>query len=268
MKVKTKKTCTLGITIGLGFAAIAQMDGYIQKLIGHELPSYLAPSIAGIGVTMAIAGAVGYLFSSFNFEAETSHFECYPSKERDLPAIYQLAFSLFGDEVSPLQSMVLWQEKNKYIFHTLYAVKSSAYERRKRIVGYFVLLPLKETALRRLESGSARAKHLSTDDLHFYDENWDAVFIGAVVAVGFRARATILSLVQREITSFCAQKTNLFYTRPVTNDGLRLVKKFNFLSVDPNKQGEVNVLYRIKLETSDRDVIALKSRTSIQPKRA
>lgn len=265
LREKTKKLCTLGITIGLGFAAVAQMDGYIQKLIGRKLPLYLAPSIAGIGVTMAVTGAIVYLFCKLNFQPETSHFECYPAKGRDLPAIYQLAFSLFGDDVSPLQSMIQWHEKNKYIFHTLYAVKSSTYERRKRIVGYFALLPLKETAIRRLESGSARAKHLSTDDIHFYDENWDAVFIGAVVAIGFRARATILSLVQREITSFCVQKTSLFYTRPITNDGLRLVKKFNFLSIDPSKQGEADVVYRIKLETGDQDVITLKSRTSIQP---
>jgi hypothetical protein len=54
---------------------------------------------------------------------------------------------------------------------------------------------------------------------------------------------------------FCliSKTTVTLLTRPVTDDGLRLVKAKKFSAVDPSRQGEMNVLYRYEIETERAD---------------
>lgn len=236
------------VSAGLG---LATLSGVATPLLEATAYSGFKPfgwTLAGGGLLLAATGLAGvsyrWLADKAALPTFTPDFECRPAKRHELEAIHEMALEQLGDGVSAVATMHRWFDKNRRVFYVLYENKKSERRETRTLRGYFCLIPITDEATSRMLAGEIRAVNLTPRDIVEDGKPCGSVFIGALVATTRMARANLISVVRYELVEHASKTTGTLLTRPVTDDGLRLVKDKRFSAVDPSRQGEMNVLYR------------------------
>jgi len=179
-------------------------------------------------------------FMRKTFEHNKGHrnSQCRPATEEDLVLIHELAISLFGSDVSPLELMRNWWEQNPFVFWLLRRVTRAPGRRVEEAVGYFCLMPISAETAQQLRRGNVKASELSPEFLLKSFDTAEALYVGAIAGLDFRAKAEVMLALTTRLYSLEKKGRKIaVITHPVTSDGLRVVKQYEMDPIDDANKG-------------------------------
>jgi len=158
--------------------------------------------------------------------------ECRPARLEDLRTINELATRLFGQDVSSLESMRAWREKNQDVFWILRRITSSpGGYRNEEVVGYFCVIPIGHEAKVQLRNGQMKISDLPSDSVLESHKPADAVYVGGIAGTDLHSKANILIALTTHLQDLAKSRNLEILTRPVTEDGLRVVENHEMTPV-------------------------------------
>ena len=232
--------------LAIGGALIAIGGGALA--VKRELPefTFLGMGLAEIGIAVIVVGAclsaAGiYLFvhplilRSVDTATELIFKEWGYVKERvlaqDLPDLYREFERFFGSDMLAIEDMTGWLKRNPDIAWRIIGKKG---QDPKVAVGFFELIPLTRPAIERLNAGKLDARSMTLKHISSRGNRSSAYYIGSVAASSESRRfkfATMFKLFEHLRDLACESPITL-YARPVTPDGLRLVKEYKFEKIN------------------------------------
>ena len=232
------------MSAGAGFVTVSSGVSAINP--GWSQQYLLIPITAGAGVVLMVAASVAWLFARADIPDLFPDILCEPATEGDLAAIHEMAADYFGPEISPLALMLDWQRKNHTVFRMLIEQRQSTFATSRKIVGYYCVLPVRKAAYDRLISGKMTGSAIAADDIVLPRHAPYAVYLGGMAATGFRARGGLLMAIRMDIEAAWSGRAKRFLTRPVTAQGLRLVRHHGFTPVDAATPGISALYHRVE----------------------
>jgi len=170
-----------------------------------------------------------------------------PASEDDLPVIHELAISLFGNDVSDLNLMRQWWTQNSDVFFVLRRITRAPGTQIEQIVAYFCLLPISSQTAANLRAGTLKVSALPAAAVLPAASPIEALYIGAIAGIDPRSQTDIMLALTTHLYNLgTAKKKTPVLTRPVTADGLRVVKDYEMVPVDPSRPG-IGSLYEFTL---------------------
>ena len=172
----------------------------------------------------------------------------------DLKDAREFCLRTIGPGLSPLKKMRRWYDKNPTIFSILVAARSedtAQSDRPESISGYFGIIPINKSACDALDQEQLDGVSFTTDHICGVDETPNGYYLAGVAADNSVARRKILLELKKQLETLVQVQPRLFYTRPISADGLRLVKAFNFDRVDRDPEFKLEELYRKRLSKED-----------------
>jgi hypothetical protein len=165
-----------------------------------------------------------------------------PASSMELKLIFNMGEDLFEGGVSSINQMKAWYKINPNIFWVL---RRKGEGKRAPIRGYFCIIPLKAEAVKLLKEEQITGQSITT--AHISKElNPKSVYVGAIAAKGFKSKGAVLHKMLNQIEMLKQKGTKDVFTRPVTKDGVRLVKKFDFSCIGYS-EGEKGKLHHLNL---------------------
>ncbi|MEA2560942.1 MAG: hypothetical protein QOH06_2446 [Acidobacteriota bacterium] len=225
-------------TISVCFATSGTIIGLlsVKGLLPMSWENYLTGDaftfLAVLGVGLLIVGVILFVARLIIERIElltTRGISHSVAKPADLEDIRILAQRLYEtEEVSPLPQMRAWLRKYPRAFFVVFTrTRPRLFQTVEELQGYFCLLPLSSIAAQKLCAGELRFKTLSADDL--MPAGFSTIYLGGVAAIDKMSRGVCLDRLQTEIENLAALKPDAeLLTRPVTKDGLRLVRSYGF----------------------------------------
>jgi hypothetical protein len=197
------------------------------RLVVEGLPTTVFTVFA---LFLLAAGIALVLFSRFRENIRVDDHYCTVARTHDqLRQVHEFAKMFFGEDVSQLALMKEWRRKYRRAFIVIMRRRANKVRTDEQLVGYFCLLPLQKSATEMILSGQLRGSALRPDDLASGGK-YASIYLGAVAAKGLTARALAVAFVRRELEDhWVGAARRSIVTRPLTNDGLRLARKYSFL---------------------------------------
>jgi hypothetical protein len=152
------------------------------------------------------------------------------AKVDDLDTLYKLYQSAFGLDLTPKEQMKKWVAKNSAIAWIVFRAPE-ADSLQRELVGFFDVEPLTKGAVRRLEEKEADARSMSDADIMKSTAQAVHFYIGSVGAVSAKHRWNVELCFLDRIAYLSSKKAVTFYARPVTDDGLRLLRRNDFAPI-------------------------------------
>lgn len=162
-------------------------------------------------------------------------FEHVPATEDQFEAVFEYSQEEFQGEIEAevKQRMRQWHAKNpEYLWVIQRVVKAGGAEKR-RLVGFFSLFPLKKQATKRCDRGELFGAQISVDDILRPGATPAGVYIGAIAGRGKLAQGVAIGALMERLNTLL-KRGGAVYTRPVTEIGLRRVRKYGFVPVRPD----------------------------------
>lgn len=132
-------------------------------------------------------------------------------------------------------SLDTWRErydKNPRIFHLVKAIRKKGFESSEKIVGSFALTPITKATCELLETEQLTGVGFNATHIAAPDERPAALYLSGIVALETAKGYTEL-LLSWKLQQEAEEGNRLIYTKPLTDDGMRLVKKYEFSPVSP-----------------------------------
>ena len=224
---------------------------------------------AGIGIPepqkMTFRGLHGSIIQPPTKEASTYHFtrDCLATSFRpkrsggegdeeilvadaspdDVSNIREMAVEFFGADVSP-EDVLVGFAAAKGILKVVKRVIIAGRDRRERFSGYFCTIPLSDESAQAVKAGTLRGYQLNTSHLPPGTETTAALYIGAIAAKDHYSRAIVLEALRLHISYSLALGVREVLTKPLTVEGLRLVRKYRFQPLEGD--GGLNNMYALR----------------------
>ncbi len=246
---KVTRNWIVGTLIASGpiLLAVTSAQKPIDSVFPGLIPHQIWPYVSFVGVISLALGVALWLVIRIPIPTRMSAYECYVARKSELNKIHRLANQFFGNDVSSLGNMHAWHKVNHSIFKVMYQVKRTDHIKKRRLVGYYCIVPITKQAAERLEKREIKGSGFLPEHIEKDGESPFAFYIGAIGANGWLARGNIRTALHNEINSIWLKKTKKAYTRPVTTDGLKLVKEYDFTPADSNDEGKLDCLYSNRL---------------------
>lgn len=189
-------------------------------------------------------------------------YETKAAKRRDLRAIHEFGERMFGTPVSDLNRAERWFDVNRHIFWLIVdtAIRGT---REQQIVGYYAVFPLDKAATDLLEFEQIDGRSFEPDHIIPFKPNRirrkpSCIYVGGVAGRNRkRIRHFVMGSLITHLKHEKAAGVRVVYTRPVTKDGLRLVKKYKFRPVNnveaqkDVKKWEMNHIYKYEFPANN-----------------
>jgi pimeloyl-ACP methyl ester carboxylesterase len=145
----------------------------------------------------------------------------------DVSNIRAMAVEFFGADVSP-EGVLVGFAAAKGILKVVKRAINAGLERRERFSGYFCVIPLSGESAQAMKAGTLRGYELNTSHLPTGTATTAALYIGAIAARDHYSRAVVLEALRLHIIYSLALGAKEVLTKPLTREGLRLVRKYGF----------------------------------------
>jgi len=242
MKFVNGNNCAVLFGIGGGLVTLASSSWIkSQNITVYALDLSRLIEFVGLLTCLVSAGAIIFLCGrwlvyrvvTLTIEATDDFIDpiyiSKPASPNELKEIHEMGEDLFEGGVSSIKKMKEWHNVNPQIFHVIRNMKKG---RKSKIEGYFCVIPLKKEASDLLRKGEITGKDFTTNHIASPIKAPNAVYVGAVAAVGFKSRGASLHKLLQYIQNLRNKGTSDVFTRPVTRDGMRLCKKFGFECIE------------------------------------
>lgn len=180
------------------------------------------------------------LIPGYGIKADAEDIEVENARPEDVVSIRNLAVSFFGEEVTPENVLVQFARAGG-IFRVVKRVIVKDGERRERFSGYFCVIPLSVIAATSVKANTLRGGNLTMDHVPASTGETTALYIGAVAARDIYSRAVVLEALRQHVRYSSHLGVREVLTRPLTEDGLRLVKRHGFQPLEGD--GGLDELY-------------------------
>jgi hypothetical protein len=117
-------------------------------------------------------------------------------------------------------------------------------DRPEAIYGYFGIIPINQSACAALDQEQLDGVSFTTDHICRVGESASGYYIAGVAAENSIAQRKILRELKKRLEMLVSHQSQVFYTRPISEDGLKLVKAFGFERVDRDPEPRLEELYR------------------------
>jgi hypothetical protein len=195
-------------------------------LCGLGLLMFLLALVASIRQLRMLAGRFEKLSSWF--EQGDNIYTCRAAHEGELPLLRTFAMGLLGENVTPLETMEQWYRKNPNIFHVIYPQTEAGNE---EITAFFSILPLSRAATKLVEAEILNGINITAEHLVSPNSRPASIYIGGIAGVRWsRVRGAAVAYLHGELSRY-AWKAVPIFTRPVTSQGLDLLKRYKFKPV-------------------------------------
>ena len=252
---------TLGWDVLLGVLAIAAVllaiplvRSDIGRLIHLPEPLYLI--FAVVGAVLAAVGLLGItvLLLGLALGRPSTWCESRPVSRRDVQRVFELMRRFFGDETPSITRMLEWQRRNKTVLTAVYIKTLRGGRTRPKLVGVYKILPLTPQAVELLESERKTGATLSARDIATESDQLAGFYIGDVVASTREGKAEVIRQLKQRVRGQLRPGVSV-YTRPLTSDGARLVRKYNFIPImdglAPGSMGRIHKLIAPRVPRAD-----------------
>jgi|GEM_PF-2086070 len=262
------------IAVGGAFIAIFARKQDFDKIFPGVPPSVFSV-IFIIGLVLLGLGLTGMLFVVLTLgfavlllpfknlwkwikdQLEATGLECRIAKRRDIEWMHQFGQQELG-VVADLKKLQDWQSINREMFWIIINNDVQG-ERVKKLMGYFVVIPLNEAATtlveaEKIDGTSFSKEHIIARKKGQISRKPTSIYIGGVAAKkGLRLRYFTMDSLKAHITSANSKHgIKTFYARAVTPDGLRLIEKYEFSPVSKYVTGYVkDHIYRKEFDGDD-----------------
>lgn len=241
------QAAVLLLAVGGAFVTLQQTDllpAYILelKVIGAigAIGGLLCIAIAAaVSASPAMVSLVFRIRSQTNYVTEQATIA-------DLDILFDHYKRIFGSDLIPKEEFTKWMAKNPSICHKVLQVKSYGEKTEARIAGFFDFEPLTSRAYKRLLRGPIEGWGLSEKDILSSKARkppqWYYIgSIGTTTTSQQDKAATLFGAIEHLRRTNATRPITLL-TNPLTQDGLRLCKGFEFKPVDEAKPRGVWVL--------------------------
>jgi hypothetical protein len=225
--------------------AIPLVRPEIDKLFHVPEPLYLALAVAGSALAAVALIGIAVLLLVFALGRSSTWCEIRPVSKRDVKPVFELMKQFFGEETPSRNRMLEWQRRNKMVLTAVYVKKLRGGRTTQKLVGVFKVLPLTSQAVALLESEQLTGATLSANHIAAEGDQVAALYIGDVAASTHQGKAEVLRQLKHAVERQLKPGVSV-YTRPLTADGIRLVRKYNFIPVtkelSPGSAGRIHKL--------------------------
>ena len=252
------------LTAGLAFLTVGSALFVFQEQVKKRFPtaaeSYvewlptIGLALCAVGLLLCAGILLCLLLSAFVVPAKMAgasvarHFgshdyDCRVAKKRDIDWLHQ-----FGEQqlrvTADINMLRDWHSVNYEIFWVIINKRARG-DRFKKLAGYFAIIPLNKLGTdlveaEKLDGGSFTRDHIIAHKRGRIRKTPTSIYIGGVAARrGLRLRQFTLDSLKAHIGKENSNGVKTFFTRPVTKDGLRLVKRHQFVPVNKFVKGFV-----------------------------
>ena len=223
--------------------------------------SWLCFGLLLVGIVLFLISLVG-LFETFDYvnllriklgeillgaKNSSIQYNTYPANTKDVNSIFNLCLETIGVGISRPKKMKAWLKHNGKIFYKLVPISDEDKERSRNIQAYFCLIPLNSKAVEHLENHELDGASFTTGHICKPGGKVSAWYIGGVAGKNKYSRISAMRSLLSHIMSLSNGDEKYFYTRPVTKDGLKWVKRLRFEALEPDHPIEKDELCKLKI---------------------
>ena len=234
-----RRLAASSLTLGSAFAVLGGFPDRLGKYVDVQAFWYDILLIAGI----ALIVLAGLLFSGSKFPRISSVVYGIAAVEpAALRNVYAFILTIL-DDVASFEVFRSWYEKNPDIIQAVIKISSSGFGTRQELAGFFSVFPMTDEARALLESNELLGAAFTAAHICEPSQIPAAYYIGAVGGVGRRGRHATLLQLMGYVTALQRRHTKLVFTRPMTEDGLRLARDYRFSPVRRDVDDPKNTIY-------------------------
>ena len=237
-----KRIGTPCLAVGSGTATIG---GILTSAFGLH-----AVMVTVAGGSILICGLVATALGEIWFRT-SPRLDYYRSRklvrEDDLQDLQRISEECSGGEVSTLSEKCELLQKNRDLFYGVDMMRPGS---PKETVGYYAIYPLRKSVVTQLELGRRTrwyGEQASVEDICSPTAKPYGLYIGFVWGMDGKARAATLKHLAKELNMrYRRHSAFKLFTRPMTNEGMRLAKRHGFTRVSDGGSPELySVVSRI-----------------------
>lgn len=221
-----------------------------QQIAEHlVIPEIFFTIILIIGViSLAVAVILFVISLDYPVPSEKTVYRFRAAKDDELEPLHQLCTEILSEGISDLHTWRQRHKRNPNIFYVVFRQESSPGSSKQEIVGGFSMIPLNQSASELVGEEELIGLQITPDHIPPNGERIASVYIAWLVGRGQKAKGYVISFLGRIMDEYGKSGVTTVYTRPITEDGLRLIKRHTFT---PVKNGATIAFGRIhKKETS------------------
>lgn len=241
--------------VGVGVAGVGSAILTMKPDLTVMVPSLTSEKIALIGVVITVLGlilllvwAVTAFKTPVTTMADSVHkflfknwlYTQIQTTVDDLPALFSDFKKVFGEDIAPIEEMTKWLNRNDTF---AWRVMRSSDDGKRENVGFFELIPITGSAVKKIEAGQLDGRTLTTNHIVARRSKAPAYYVGSIAAVNQtkRFKFSTMFVFLEHLRQKSTKSAITLYARPVTTDGLRLVKDYKFKQLDPRMRPEESV---------------------------
>lgn len=233
-------------TLGAVCLALAQLKG---TYIDPKFPSPFYTTALWAGLSSLAILIVCFVLTHFgNWVQRDVTERIRPVKRDELGDLLPLYDRVVGGERPTLNELKEVFNANNQAFRFLEKVVRRGFNTKRQFLGFCTIVPIAKEAEPLLAAEQLNGLRMNKSHVLAPRKTCRTIYIGSVGGVGNHARAAVLNYVLGLIDDCAERGVNRIYTRPVTQDGLRVAKKYGFRPVkDDVGPNELRRLYFLDL---------------------
>ncbi|WP_148649616.1 hypothetical protein [Lysobacter antibioticus] len=226
---------------GLAWAA-AGLDGALKEDLGGPFVFRAFAAAGGVFLFVALfLTVVAHVANKVSFEKA---FDVRHVKRKELQEMRDFSQN-FVSQVPSIERLQAIFDASRCCVWWVERSSSLLGERSSKRIGFFSIIKLNDDAVRLLSSNSIDGLRFDRSHICGPRKKAKGLYVGGMGARGVRAKGWLVQHVRARISQFFDDGGSVVFTRPVTDDGLRLAKKLGFLPVVPSQDGMGNI-YRLE----------------------
>lgn len=246
MQERSKNIASVCVVCGTVVLTVVQVKNYIDAHV--ILPKLLYDAFLFLGIGLFVAAVVAVIVGSVPLDRRVEPiYDAELATEAELADLHEFCCGLVPGAFAPLS---VWKErfkKNPALFYIVRESKPGFRKQVERVVGSFSLVPISKTAQAALDLEKITGADLMASDIVARSATPAAIYLSWVLAQGFRSKSHTLSLLNEKLRVASKGRSITLYTKPSSDDGLRLVKRYGFVPVNVATHNKKNVVCKCEL---------------------
>ncbi|HEY0022343.1 MAG TPA: hypothetical protein VGB24_05515 [Longimicrobium sp.] len=242
MKAKSlNRVAATLVTVGGVLVGLASAQSQLERAL--DLPPFVYTTGAVLGMIAVCLG--GALVATARVRVPRRPiYICVPARPKDLPVLRNFAQTIIDAELLSVHALRAWQKRRPDCHQLVFKVTAGMFRTTRELVGFFTVVPVTMKAKQELEKNELRGFRIEPKHIVGPREAPAALYVSAIGAKGWRARENTLMALKGFLAAL-ASHVECIYTRPVTEEGLRLARQHGFKPVTRDQKPHETVFVRL-----------------------
>lgn len=245
----SNNVCTIAKHVCLKSGSLSAVLASVQATVTNEIANVVLLNGAWISGGVALASSAVWLGVKVLDRRLAAVPGTSSAEEADFPVIREIAVQFFGEKVSSLERMKQWASIHPGVFNLVTTEKRDGARKVVDIDGYYCALPLTEGAAEEVAAERRGVSDVNAQEICPPGAVPAAIYVGAVVAKSESTKGVALQSLLTLVKGMAKNRRDVkILARPVTPEGLRLVRAFGLLPVRAGIEDPMGALHAGRLE--------------------